>query len=177
MSPPKDAWVTEDLAAQLSQGDILNLLPFSTLIVPVIPLVPLTASKGRQGWEQRSFEQQSGKEYQFISKGKYLPAIILSHDCELDKARGRVLVAPIALLNTLSKEQHEKILLQEHFALMPVPDVPTLGICYVDLRSIASVDSKIVSGCARLASMTVQGKNRLQAQLVGFFTRLALPSA
>jgi len=54
---------------------------------------------------------------------------------------------------------------------MPLPGVPQLGDYYADLRCLMWLDRKIVDQNKRIASMSEEGVLRLQAQLIGFFTR------
>ena len=63
---------------------------------------------------------------------------------------------------------------QREWAFLPLPDVPELGDYYADLRLIHPVDRRFLRDDSRLASMTDEATLRLQAQLVGFFTRKRL---
>ena len=102
--------------------------------------------------------------------------IVVTHSCELDKddgkpSRRRVLIAPIARIDTVPEEHQVQILSQANKALLPLPGLPELGDCYADFRIIFPVLREKVDSSRRLASMTPEAELRLQAQLVAFFVR------
>jgi hypothetical protein len=135
---------------------------------------------GVPGWMETSAptKDRDGREH-FLGVGRVVPALVLSHSCELDKedrGKRRVTVAPIAPISSVSDSAvQEAILAQSITASMPLPEIPGLGTCYADLRSMTTLDRRIVDAGKRLASMTPEAERRLQAQLVAFLVRLDLP--
>jgi hypothetical protein len=105
-----------------------------------------------------------------------LHAIVLSHDCEIDKQtrNRRIIVAPISLLDAIDDNaQRQAIIEQQRIAFIPLPEIPGLGNYYADLRSLSYVDRDIVDAASRMASMNEGGVVRLRVQLASFFTRKA----
>jgi hypothetical protein len=104
---------------------------------------------------------------------------VISHSCEIDKLKetgeGRVLVAPVLSIDGLEPEMRTTVLQQEHLALLPLPEIPTLGTHYADLRLITPVERSLIKDSERIASMTEQGPDRLYAQVFKFIMRKELP--
>jgi len=109
----------------------------------------------------------------FLANGDILPGLVISHDCDLDKQRanGKVLLAPIASIQTLEPAMRSTVLDQKHLALLPLPLVPGLGDSYADLRSITPVPRELVLDSERVVSMNPSGVDRLYAQLFKFTMR------
>ena len=169
-------WRPELNDAGLSQGDVIQDLPFAISTNPPTRLKKTTGKGGVETWVPTS--QSSGASQQhFLFEGKEALGLVVSHSCDLDKraARLRVLVAPIRPITALEPEVQEKVMEQTRIPLMPLPELPGVGDSYVDLRSIIAVPRKLIPDAARVASMSDEGLERLQAQLVLFFTRLKLP--
>jgi len=57
---------------------------------------------------------------------------------------------------------------------MVLPDIPEIGIHYVDFQVQVTVDRRIIDARRRVASMSDNGVERLRAQLVAYFLRLEL---
>ncbi len=168
------SWWIALLDEQLSQGDVLLDLPIASLTDPVEYLEKGTAKGGIVVWYPRTVPvPDKENRLPLLVKGKTVPAIVLSHDCELDKPRGaaRVTVAPIAPIANLQPDFQARVIAQRVIAMLPVQGCPTLPQeCYADFRSIASVPRSIVDKLTRIAGMSETGKLRLQAQLVRHFT-------
>lgn len=157
---------------RLSQGDVRTMVP----IAPVLHPLSTLGKKNAGLWEQLSdwSEDRDGMSH-CLARGKRPSVIVVSHSCELDKPqrKSRVLVAPVNLATTLDAKQKEVIFAQKRISLMPLPDVPSLGDCYADLRSIMSVDRSFLDEAARVGVLSDDWVLRLQAQLVAFFSRKA----
>lgn len=130
---------------------------------------------GADGWATSPDPVLRENLFRMLAAGKVQPAIVVSHSCEIDKGKPRVLVAQIALLNTLEPAQQEKVLAQRAYSHMPLPALPQLGDCYADFRTIGAVHADTVRSAARIATMTPDALVNFQARLVGFLTRLAMP--
>lgn len=133
--------------------------------------------KGRgPHWPQRSalepFKTDSTGLY--IARGRVTRVLVVSHSCEIEKKDdARVLVAMIApLISVQDAGKRAKILEQKRRAFMPLPEVPGLGDCYADLRTISYVERKLILDSNREFSMTEDAVIRLRAQLIEYFTRL-----
>lgn len=173
------SWWEPTLKTDLSQGDVVQKIPFCGITVPA-KFLKWTAFKGnRQGWEEVPVPllRVTDQRKYFLANGDILPGLVISHDCDLDKQRenGRVLLAPIASIEPLEPGMRATVLAQKHLALIPLPQVPGLGDLYADLRSITSVPRKLVLDSERGVSMNQSGVERLHAQLARFIMRREPP--
>jgi hypothetical protein len=150
-------------------------VPFSIASHPLTPLRYTQGAKGKASWmewHEPVVHKRTQREH-VLAVLKARPGIILSHDCEIDKAkdRPRVLLAPVSKIADLPAPTQVVVLAQGHLALVPLPGLKDLGDCYADLRGITTVLWELVSGNTRLASMTDQARLRLQGYLVAFLLR------
>lgn len=171
-------WWLADLRAEVSQGDIYADVPFLTPAVPLTHLQHAEVGKGRPGWAETSSPTFHKRTQRMHALGVYKPrhAILLSHDCEIDKAkdRPRFLLAPIAPIADLPEKTRTNVVDQSHLALAPLPDIPNIGFYYADLRGITSVPYELMANSSRVASMTDTSRRRLGAYLVAFLLRKRL---
>ena len=164
---------------ELSQGDIVRDLPLGASTYPRVFLSP-SELKGDRIWcPCQSWQADRDGLGHFLARGRFIAALVLSHSCELDKKerRGRVQVAPVASIGGIDEKNRQAIMAQRRISLMPLPGVPQLGDCYADLRIMSSIDRRLIAEAERVAGMTEGGVQRLQAQLVAFFTRKDLDAA
>jgi hypothetical protein len=170
-------WWAARLEDRLSQGDILQPCPVGG---PAQPPKFLRRGSTRSGgvniWEETpTWTADPDGVGIYLGRGRRLASIVLTHSCELDKpGTGRVLIAPISPVDVLAPQHREDILAQRKLAFLPLPDLPTLGTCYADLRCVLNIDRKLAESEKRTASMTEDGRRRLHAQLIGFFARVDL---
>jgi hypothetical protein len=164
-------WWLQNLAAELSQGDIVHGVVVGLPVHPAVHLQKTTVKGNQQVWSPGSPNPDSNGILRLLAEGRECDVLVVSHSCEIDKKdrKKRVLIAPIATADRLSTSR-EAVFEQREPALFPLLDVPQLGDCYADLRLIHPVDRGFLRNEDRLASMTEEGVVRLQAQLVGFFT-------
>ena len=156
------------LEDNLSQGDILSEVPFGAAVHPTTYLSKRTGKGNQvQWWPSDNVEAH------LLARSKSAPCIVLSHSCELDKDEriGRVLVAPIAPIERVREADRASILEQRRFSMLPLPDIPTMGTYYADLRVMTSVLRAHCNDATRVASMTAEAQTRLYAQLLAFFAR------
>ncbi len=170
-------WWLLTLHEVLSQGDIVDTQP---LVMPCWPATFLArGTKGSQRvWEVSDTPAPDKEDQQprFLSRGRFGLCLVVSHDCELDKekARGRVTIAPIQPIAHLDEKVRQKVMAQEHLAVMPLPGIPSLGDHCVDLRAVSTIDRRFVDGGDRKAGMTDSAKKLLRARLVTLLTRIVL---
>lgn len=166
----------EDLPLdQLTQGDVILSLPQGKLVSPVVYLRHASMKAGASGWMESPEPVLRGNLFRMMAEGRVTSALVVSHSCEIDKGKARILVAPVAIASTLAPEQKQKVFDLKSFAHVPPPAIPQLGDCFADLRSIGSVHADDVSAATRISSMTQGALLMLQARLVGFLTRLVPP--
>ena len=172
-------WWASELKLELSQGDVAANVPGSALVHPLTYLNPRPAKGGQSVYEPSgapfSKPGKKGDERQFmLGSGEVAGALVLSYDCEIDKAgkpNNPILIAPVFAIGSLPTESQIAVLEQRRFSLMPLPDVPQLGTSYADFRLIQAVRRAYLPLDVRLASMNIDAVDRLQAQLVAFLTR------
>lgn len=166
-------WWAETLQDDLSQGDIVSAFPIALLINPpkFLKKMPTMAS-GKIGWIEASelAVEENGLAH-YLAKGRNIQAIIVSHSCDIDKSAKRILVAPIALLDSIQTTHRETVINQTNIRLFGLPDVPGFGTAFADLRSITAVPADVISKLTRTASMSDDALLLLQTRLVEFFTR------
>lgn len=176
-------WWAAIIAERLSQGD---LILDQTFLIPVAPTVFLKSRSfkgGEPGWGQSAVPTNGKGGERFLAAGAVKPALVISHDCDLDKALEdpdgpagyRVLAAPVAPINTVDPAMQTLILSQQVKAMLPLQGCPGLGDCYADLRLVMAVPRVAVDAGKRVASMADVARARLRAQLVEFFVRLEQP--
>jgi len=165
-------WWLEDLATELSQGDIVRGVIVGLPVCPPIFLQKTTAKANQEVWSPGTPKPDHNGIVRVLAEGRQCDVLVVSHGCEIDKkdSKKRILVAPVGTADRLSTSRNAVFEQREH-ALFPLPEVPQLGDCYADLRLIHPVDLGFLRPENRLASMTEDGMVRLQAQLIGFFTR------
>jgi hypothetical protein len=175
-----EAWWCDTLKAQLSQGDILQKVPFWSIRSPIGYLEKRTQKENRVVWVEVVEPSTDGHgNVHVLTRARVAYGLVLNHDCDLDKEKRqrRVQLAMLADLDGLNKDEREKVLESRVYHRFVLPDVPQLGkTLYADLRAIVTVDRELADGCDRIASLSEEGAERLRAQIVAFFTRLDLQS-
>ena len=166
-------WWQPRLETELSQGDVVVETAFHATKFPFQFLRYETGKGGREQWVPSPTPVERNTLFPFRGDLTNLPCIVLSHSCELDKRdSSRVAIAPMQKLSSLTTELQDLCMQQKALAWMPLPGTPTLGDMFGDLRCISYVSRDQVKTLTRVASMTDAARMRLQAQIVGFFTRL-----
>ncbi|WP_061539848.1 hypothetical protein [Collimonas fungivorans] len=172
-------WWLPALRSEIEQGDLIKTkLQFQ----PVVPIKFLargaTSKNQKNNWE----EADAPKTYAEAELPRILATVIdsyglvLSYGCELEnmKPNAAVLIAPVTALSKLDNSLHEKILNQEVFRYLPVIDIPGIGNGYAHLGKTYALPSRLILSGDRIKSMTDEGIERVQAQLVGYYTRKKL---
>ena len=166
-------WWTPKLHPDLSQGDVIS---DSHLLVAMHPTEYVKRSGGKaSGWEKSEAWVASNDGLgHAVARGRITRAIVLTHSCELDKPAGRkrVLVAAVFDAASMTEAERAQVFGQKRFSRLPLPQVPGVGDCYVDLRLMMTIDRRSIEEKHRIAGMTDDGVQRLKLQLVGFLTRL-----
>lgn len=174
-----EEWWLPTISPTLSQGDVVIDLPLGVAVEPPTSLERAVLPGKRSGWyECTHWKADHNGSAWFLAKGKLMAGIVVSHGCDLDKTAGKarplVLVAAVRSADSLSDQAKAAVFEQRERHTMPLPQISGLGDCYVDLRSINVLSREAVERGTRIASLTHQGRQRLRAQLVSFFTRIEL---
>ena len=173
------SWWLDVPESRLSQGDVVVGVPLAALAYPPTNIHKQVVKGGLEAWVTTPAKQQKASGL-FVAKGSSSAVVlVLSHGCELDKdeRKGRVVVCEASPAERLNSEVRDVVFAQRRISLMPLPAVPGHGDYYADIRTVQSVDRRIVEAGGRAASMTAEARTRLQTQLAAFFARDLLPSA
>jgi hypothetical protein len=176
-------WWEQTLRPEISQGDIVDAVPFAEIILPEIYLTkkafPGARTSGqpvttRTAWD-RAEVLNEGPENGVLFRPRINLGVVVSHDCDIDKPNKKVFihlapVFPATRLEDPSKRQ--EVFEQRRPALMPLPEMPDVGDCYADLRRMQGVPYSLVRPLRRILSMSDDARFRLEAQLVAFYSRL-----
>lgn len=162
-----------------SQGDIFELLPHSFVEKP---LLMLTREAGVETILRVSseplvgFNDKGGQ--QIVSVCKRQKGLLLTHDCEIDKAHvSRWLVCPVVPLVTLSPDTRDRVKRNRIYAMLYLPKYrEALPESFVDFNQITTLSADLVRGTTRLVSLSDVGRKALYAQLIRCLTRWELRS-
>jgi hypothetical protein len=134
-----------------------------------------TLKGGAKSWEATmEWLPKNAEPGYFLGLGRRMPVIVLSQDCEIDKDK-KILVAPVLSIETVTGDALAAVREGKRYPFMHVPEIEgVLPESYVDLRYICFVDKRIVNISTRLRSMSAEGLERLQAQVIAFFTHIPL---
>ena len=170
------SWWLEGLNPKgLSQGDIVSQVLSGTTDQPLKHLGKESMNKGpKRYWPEVDSFQPSKTDGRglYVARGRVTFAIVVSHNCELDKSK-QVLLAPIAELARVNDQKSkETILSQQRRAFLPLPNIPGLGTYYADFRVMGYSERNSILDANRQASMSDIGVLRLRTQIVAFFTRI-----
>jgi len=145
---------------------------------PIQYVKPQTFPRSVKGWivSDKPFNDSAGRTVLFAA-GYVSLAIAISHDCEFDDQQGSksILCARVEPIASAPPEHQPIIERQQNLPRMFLPHIPSVGDCYVNLRTVATIDRQVIAGATRLASMTDGARALLQARLVKFFLRREFP--
>jgi hypothetical protein len=180
-----------DPVERLSQGDLLLEVP-STYVLSLAYLhqvakgkfhlknsPPSAAQAMAAQTNVRETVEVEGLDSFGNAVGARRPAIVLSHDCELDKegAKRYVLVAQVRPLVDVPDAHRDSIrhLAQKRALYLPPTDhLP--GEYFADFRSVTTLRRhEVADKLRRVASLNEEGRELLQFQLFRFFVRKRLP--
>jgi len=172
------SWWAVQPREELCQGDIFANIPIVLAPKPIQYVRPQTFSKGVKGWvlSTSPFKDSGGRTLLFAA-GYVSLAMAVSHDCEFDDQQGTksILCARVELLSSVPPEHQAIIVRQQNIPRIFLPQLPTIGDCYANLRSVATIDRQVIKDAKRIASMTSEARALFQARLVKFFLRRELP--
>lgn len=173
------SWWEAQKREALEQGDIISALQ----VQPVVPLRFLsrggTGKGGKAIWEEsekRAAEVEGGAARVLGSiAGEY--AVVLTYGCEIEKMKPAhtVLVAPITSIESLAPAVRDQVIRQEMFRYFPLMGIPGLGDYYANLGRTFPIQLRLIEPDHRMSSMSDDAIKRLQAQIVGFYTRKSMP--
>jgi hypothetical protein len=166
------SWYAETLRADISQGDVFSGVPFTTLKEPLTHLAKGSANKGDLIWvPTEGADTSAATPKHCLAHYRVGYGIVVSHDCAIDKPNRttRFLFAPVHPLDTLSPKVQEQVRAQGHMAYMYLPLIGSMQESCLDLRLVQPIPRDIVASFQRIASLSDEGRERLQSALIVFF--------
>jgi hypothetical protein len=167
--------------AQLCQGDILERVPHLLLKDQPRPLRKATLPGKRSGYELE--ELPEGALPTTPEEGALVPAVchvsramLLTHDCEIDKDKKHRIVALIRPLPADMPAQERDTIQQNRrfpFFYLPIGG-DRLPESYVDFRRICTVAPQWVDTATRLASLDPLARQAMLLQFFRFLARVEL---
>jgi hypothetical protein len=166
---------------QLCQGDILERVPHLVLKEQPRPLRKTTLPSNRIVYEME--ELPEGALPTTPDDGLLVPAachvsraMLLTHDCEIDKDKKHRTVVLIRQLPG-SMPAQDRVTIQENrrFPFFHLPaGGDNLPESYVDFRRVCTVSPQWVDSATRLASLSHGARQAMLLQLFRFLTRVEL---
>jgi len=160
---------------QFSQGDIFELLPHVFLGRPLTALTKDGETTLRAETEPfTSFDDTNGQA--IVASCKLQRAILLSHDCEIDKAQViRWILSPVVPIVRLSNENRDRVRRNRIYAMFHLPKFhESLPESFVDFNQMSTLNSEFVRSASRIVSLSDLGRRGMYMQLVRWFTRWEL---
>lgn len=162
---------------QASQGDILEFLPHIFLDLPLTALNEETETTLRTVTEPfSSFDDANGQSVMATCKRQ--KAMLLSHDCEIDKPQvTRWIVAPVVPILKLKPANRDRVRRNRIFTMFHLPKYrELLPESFVDFNQLTTLSSEFVRNAQRIVSLSDVGRRGMYAQFVRWFTRWELRS-
>lgn len=161
---------------ELSQGDLFDLVP--SVYVHDLGYMSKTDTNKYSLLRNRPESFKLDAEHAATAMAIRRPAIVITHDCEIDKphSRATLLMASVRPLAKIRKEDREGFRDNTRHRAFYLPETPYLtGENYADLRTVTTVRRDVLETLQKLASMGEDGRRMLREQLFRFFTRRFLP--
>ena len=175
---PSREWY-EDLGPDLSQGDIVNDVPWGLIDAPLLICQPPNSEpRGRAPYYPiDELPRQRSVQY-VLAKYNLGRGIILWPDCQIDKLKNQgkpekkwfAGVAPVLPLSTLDAKLHDRVLSFRRAQWFPLPAKPTLipENAYIDLRYVWPLRYELLK--SRVIALSEQGRRALALHRFWFDT-------
>jgi hypothetical protein len=161
---------------ELSQGDLFALVP-SVYVRDLSYMVRLDTARFRlESDKPPNFNID--KEHQATATSVRRAAIVLTHDCEIDKepARASLLMALVRPLSAVNEDDRDGFRTNTRHRAFYLPENDYLdGESYADLRAVTTIRRDTLESLSQLAAMNEDGRRMLREQLFRFFARRYLP--
>jgi len=161
--------------ADFSQGDIIESVPHLYLHGPLLAAQKEAETIYRvKGEPFPSFDDKQGQT--ILASCKRQRALLLTHDCEIDKPQtNRWLVCPVVPVVLLAPETRDRARRNRIFSMLHLPAYrDRLPESFVDFNQISTIDRALVSGAARLVSLSDIGRRALYGQFIRWISRWQL---
>ena len=160
---------------KISQGDILELLPHVFLDKPLLALKQEADTIFRA--ESEPFSAFDNKNGQSIIAGcKRQCAILINHDCEIEKPQTRRwLACPVMPISRLAPENQDRVRRNRIYAMLYFPRYrEVLQESFVDFSQITTLHGDYVRTGKRLTSLSDTGRRAFYVQFIRWLTRWEL---
>lgn len=160
---------------EISQGDILDLLPHVSLNTPLFALSKEAETIFKATAEPYpQFDDKSGQDV--IATCHRAKAILLTHDCEVDKTQvTKWLVCPVVPVTRLRPQTLEFLKRNRVYSMLYLPRLSdTLAESFVDFNQVTTLDANYVKGAKRIISLSDIGRRGLYVQFIRWLTRWEL---
>jgi hypothetical protein len=162
---------------EISQGDILEILPHISLGYPLLALHKEQETETvfrATGEPYTNFNDRDGQTV--IANGRRSMAILISHDCEIDKPQVKKwLVCPVVPMERLKPKNHDLLRRNRIFSMLFLPKLEKiLGDSFVDFNHFTTLDSEFVKSAKRIISLSDLGRRALYVQFIRWLTRWEL---
>jgi hypothetical protein len=164
----------EAVSEDISQGDILRIVPHSHLARPLTKLRHLGENKYEAEPEPfAEFNEKHGEKV--VATCKRRIALLLTPDCEIDKENRRWLVCPIKPIADLAGKYQDHIRKNRVVSAFCLPAYPGFfPEGYADFNHITTLDPSLVKQAERVTSLNNTGRIGLYKQYIRWFTRWTL---
>jgi hypothetical protein len=172
------------ITAELCQGDVFERIALVFSKDAPTPLKKATLPGKREGFEADTplapSTPPSGSPLLVAAPCDYTRAMLLTHDCEIDKPSTKVL--NLALIRPLDPKMPEddKTILRENrkFAFFYLPaEQEGAAESYVDFRRLGTVGVETVKATPRLARLSEIARKAMLFQFFRYLTRIDLRQA
>ncbi len=162
---------------EISQGDIVELLPHVSLDKPLLALHKEGETETvfrATGEPYTSFNDKDGQAV--IAKCKRSRGVLISHDCEVDKPQVKKwLVCPVVPMDRLQPKNHDLVKRNRIFSMLYLPKFDKITVdSFVDFNQITTLDSEFIKAGKRIISLSDIGRRALYVQFVRWLTRWEL---
>jgi hypothetical protein len=165
----------EQPKSEISQGDILEVAPNIFLAPPLTALY--RSENGLHRSEVEPFSSFDNEGQNIIAMCKRTKAIVLTHDCEIDKKQvTRWQLCPVVPLSRLKPENQDRVKRNRIYSMFYLPrhaDILSFD-SFVDFSQISTVGSEFINDGKRIVSLSDVGRRGLYAQFVRWLTRWEL---
>lgn len=162
---------------EISQGDIIEFLPHIFLDNPLLALHGERDTETvfrATGEPYTNFNDKDGQAV--IAKCKRSKAILISHDCEVDKPQVKKwLVCPVVPMDKLQPKNHDLLKRNRIFSMLYLPKLDKILVDgFVDFNQITTLESEFVKAGNRIISLSDIGRRALYVQFIRWLTRWEL---
>jgi hypothetical protein len=162
---------------EISQGDIVEVLPHSYLEKPLLSLHAERETElvfRAMGEPHTNFNDKDGQPV--VARCKRSKAILINHDCEIDKPQAnKWLICPVVPMDRLQPKNHDLLKRNRIFSMLYLPKFDEILVdSFVDFNQVTTIDKEFVKSTKRIISLSDLGRRALYVQFIRWLTRWEL---